>query len=53
MCSNENGKKEIFLYKEIGLGVPENWPGIVVLDKELKKFTLINFFKRVIRTCSF
>ena len=38
-----NGNIEIFWNKEIDLGVPHNRPDVVVVDKEKKKWTLIDF----------
>ena len=43
VCSDKDGKIEIFWDKEIDLGVPENRPDVVVVDKEQKKWTLIDF----------
>ena len=43
MCSTEDGNIELFWDKEINLGVAENRPDVVVVDKALKKWTLIDF----------
>ena len=43
VCSDDNGNIEIFWNKEIDLGVPHNRPDVVVVDKEEKKWTLIDF----------
>ena len=43
VCSTEDGNIELFWDKEINLGVAENRPDVVVLDKVLKKWTLIDF----------
>ena len=43
VCSNDNGNIELFWNKEIYLGVAENRPDVIVVDKEQKKWTLIDF----------
>ena len=43
VCSDDNGNIEIFWNKEINLGVPHNRPDVVVVDKEKRKWTLIDF----------
>ena len=43
VCSDDNGNIDIFWNKEINLGVPHNRPDVVVVDKEKKKWTLIDF----------
>jgi len=43
VCSNENGNIELFWNKEIDLGVQEKRPDVIVVDKEQKKWTLIDF----------
>ena len=43
VCSNDNGNIELFWNKEINLGVAENRPDVIVVDKEEKKWTLIDF----------
>ena len=43
VCSNETGNIELFWNKEINLGVAEKRPDVIVVDKEEKKWTLIDF----------
>ena len=43
VCSDDNGNIEIFWNKEIDLGVPQNRPDVVVVDKEKEKWILIDF----------
>jgi len=43
VCSTEDGNIELYWDKEINLGVAENRPDVVVLDKVSRKWTLIDF----------
>ena len=43
VCSTEDGNIELLWDKEINLGVAENRPDVVVLDKVSRKWTLIDF----------